>query len=104
MALTFQTGLDGTGVLIGLADISRSGKAGYDAAERAAPNTIPAGVYHKNNAGMDPMYNTGANNLINEHGTIVASVMIDSSILRRGVAPMAQLHSIGLGFAGTDPG
>jgi subtilisin family serine protease len=95
-------GLDGSGVLIGEADADRSGKAGYDGAARAASGTVPAGVYFQNNAGMDPAYpNPGSH--IGEHATAVASVMISRRALEGGVAPMAQLHSIGLGETGTDP-
>ncbi len=57
-------GFNGTAVLIGEADIGRSGKAGYDAPERAASNTIPTGVYFQNNGGMDPAFPNPGSHII----------------------------------------
>ena len=85
------TNLNGTGVLIGQADLGRSGKAGYDSDENSASNTAPAGVYFQNDAGM-----VGPNEfLLDEHATWVAQQMIGTGPVF-GVAPAAQLHSLSL--------
>lgn len=92
------TGLDGSGVLIGQAEPTRSGKAGYDDADHSADNVFPAGVYFQLAAGMDAM-----NSHIDDHATSVAGIMIgkaEPNALFEGVSPNAELHSIGFGCIG----
>ena len=73
----------------------------YDTAARSASNTKPTGVYFQNNGGMDPAYPSPSSH-VDEHATLVAGVMIGTGALTIGVAPSAQLHSIGLSAVSDD--
>ncbi len=94
------TGLDGTGIRIGQTEIGRPGKADKDAFNFSAVNTIPEQVYFQlpSSSGVD-----FANSLlVADHATGVAGTMIAGlqfGALHQGVAPKAELHSIGFGGA-----
>ncbi|WP_442484443.1 S8 family serine peptidase [Aeoliella sp. SH292] len=100
------TGLDGSGVLIGAFDFLRSAKAGYETGDdppNFSANTIPTGVYFGTGGGMDPA-NSGNSD---PHATNVAQVMIGKIVDGNfgnyiGVAPNAELHTIGAGTNSPD--
>ncbi len=87
---SLATELDGSGVLIGQAEIRRSGKAGYDSDNFSSSNTVPTGVYFQNNGGM-----ASPDSFLDQHATLVAQQMVGTGI-PSGVAPEAALHSIGI--------
>ena len=100
---SFAIGLTGNGIAIGEADpLGRSSKAGFDSAVNSASNTIPTGVYTQGGSGG--IITAGPNDGIDMHATLVAEMMIGSfgSAPYDGVAPQAQLHSLGLFFAFDD--
>lgn len=97
------TGLDGSmedallPVNIGQAERLRSAKAGYDLPENSAPNTVPFAVYYQSTA-----VEASPNDAIGDdgHATEVAGVMIGRAMPNatfEGVAPGAQLYSLGFG-------
>ena len=90
-----STGLDGTGIQIGQAEDARSGKAMYDDAGHSASNTIPTKVYIGTTTSESSANSYGD---ITEHATLVAGIMIGNTAAGtqyEGVAPNAQLYSIG---------
>ncbi|MCI0331659.1 MAG: S8 family serine peptidase [Planctomycetes bacterium] len=104
------TGLTGDGIEIGEVDGLRSGMRlhpftgePYDADQFSASNTRPVGVFFQTNSGFDP-----PNNAVGEHATKVAGVIISTDefppcAICDGVAPDADLYSIGVGELTDDP-
>ena len=83
--------LDGSGVVIGQAELTRSSKADFDSALLSASNTKPTGIYVQDAFGGVGI--AGMNERTDEHATLVAQMMIGTGLLA-GVSPMAQLHSM----------
>jgi hypothetical protein len=72
-----STGLDGSGVLIGQAEVFRSAKAGYDPTNHSSANTVPTGVYFQNDGGMaSPDEHLNDASFTIQHATTVAQQMI----------------------------
>lgn len=87
---SLATTLDGDGILLGEADLGRSGKADYDSDILSSENTRPTGVYQQGFSGMAPM-----DAFVDQHATVVAQQMIGTGLIQ-GVSPAADLHSIGI--------
>lgn len=97
-----STNFDGTGIEIGQVERLRPGKYGHDPNGASASNTIPAQVYWGLSVDgasslYSPVDNPGGH--IGPHPTGVAGVMIGKPEqgLYEGVAPNANLHSVGFG-------
>lgn len=84
--------LDGTGVWLGQIEDARAGKAGYDPTY-FVPGTVPAEVYFSE---VNSGHVAGPNSLVSDHATWVAEQMIGTNGYSPGVAPNAELASVGV--------
>lgn len=83
-------GLTGQGVHIGMTEIGRPGKPGFDNPQNSHPDVKPAEVFHQDRPAKpnDNVWEEGA------HGTAVAGIMIaDGAAANKGIAPGAILHA-----------
>lgn len=98
------TGLNGSGIEIGMLEQGRSGKAGFDNNMLSSDNTFPVQVYVEGM--LDGPNNATSIQIGDFHATQVAQVAIGRAIpqgLYEGVAPQANLYSNGVdAFDGRD--